>query len=165
MRGDRDRAARFGVLGALICFLVLGLSAAGSDAAAESAEAPGYRIIVHRDNPADSISRVKVSQLFLKKISRWDHGPEAEPVDRDAKSAVRESFSRAVHGRSVSSIKNYWQRQQQLFSGKAVPPPEVASDADVIAHVRSRPGGIGYVSPNAKLDDVKVVRVVGGELP
>lgn len=165
MRGDQDRSVRFGVLGASICFLLLALSAADSDAGAESAKAPSYRIIVHRDNPADSISKVKISQLFLKKSSRWDHGPETEPVDRDSDSPVRESFSRAVHGRSVSSIKNYWQRQQQIFSGRGVPPPEVSSDADVIAHVKSRPGGIGYVSPNAKLDDVKVVRVVGGELP
>lgn len=163
MRSENNRPVCRGVLGASICFLVLGLASATPAAAAEPPEAGGYRVIVHQDNPAQSISRQKVSQLLLKEISRWDHGLEAKPVDLDPRSPVRESFSRGVHGRSVSSIKNYWQRQ--ISSGKAEPPPEVSSEAEAVAYVRSHPGGIGYVSLKAKLDGVKVVRVVGGELP
>ena len=163
MRGEKNRPVSCGVLGASICFLVVGLATTAPATVAEAAEAPGYRVIVHRDNPAGSISRQKVSQILLKESTRWDHGLEAEPVDLNPASPVRESFSRAVHGRSVSSIKNYWQRQ--ISKGRAEPPPEVSSDAEAVAYVKSHPGGIGYVSPRAKLDGVKVVRVVGGELP
>ena len=79
------------------------------------------------------------------------------PVDQGERSAVRDAFTRDVHGRSVASIKNYWQRQ--IFSGSKVPPPEVESDAQVLAHVKSTPGGIGYVSPSARLSGVKKLAV------
>ncbi len=116
-----------------------------------------YRIIVNSENPATSASKADISNLLLKKKTRWDGGASADPVDLGGDSPVREAFSRDIHGRSVTSIKNYWQRQ--IFSGRDVPPPEVASDADVVAFVASRPGGIGYVSANARLRGVKAVTV------
>ena len=106
-----------------------------------------YVVIVHPDNPAKSVSKKKVSRLLLKELAKWDGGLSAAPVDLDSKSETRREFSRDVHGRSVSSIKNYWQRQ--IFSGRAVPPPEVANDNAVISHVKSNPGAIGYVSAAA----------------
>jgi ABC-type phosphate transport system substrate-binding protein len=41
-------------------------------------------------------------------------------------------------------VKSYW--QQQIFSGRDVPPPEKQTENDVVAFVRSNPGAIGYVS-------------------
>lgn len=108
-----------------------------------------FVVIVHPDNPAKAVSKKKVSRLLLKELAKWDGGMSAEPVDLDSKSEIRREFSRNVHGRSVSSIKNYWQRQ--IFSGRAVPPPEVSNDNAVIAHVKSNPGAIGYVSASARL--------------
>ncbi len=118
-------------------------------------EQTSFVVIVHPDNPAKSVSKKKVSRLLLKELPKWDGGMSAVPVDLDSKSDIRRDFSRDVHGRSVSSIKNYWQRQ--IFSGKAVPPPEVANDNAVISHVRSNPGAIGYVSASARLNGVKVL--------
>ena len=138
--------------------ILLGSAAALLFALWSSAQSADFKIIVHPDNPATSLSAKDVSNFLLKKKSRWTGDgfrESVEPVDLDGNSATREAFSRAVHGRSVSSIKNYWQRQ--IFSGRGVPPPEVASDADVIAHVQSRPGAIGYVSANASLSGVKEV--------
>lgn len=118
-----------------------------------------YQVIVHTSNDVSAISKDEISKLLLKKKTRWDDGTDAEPVDLDSNSSVREAFSRDVHGRSVASIKNYWQRQ--IFSGREVPPPEVATDAEVVDFVRSREGGIGYVSPNARLSGVKTIDVTG----
>lgn len=114
-----------------------------------------YVVIVHPDNPAKSLSKKKVSRLLLKELAKWDGGLAAQPVDLESGSVVRESFSQRVHGRSVSSIKHYWQRQ--VFSGRGVPPPELKGDDAVVSYVRSHPGAIGYVSPSAKLNGVKVV--------
>lgn len=119
----------------------------------------GYRVIVNSANPAAQLGKEEVSRLLLKKQTSWSDGTTAEPVDLDGESAIRESLSRDIHGRSVSSIKNYWQRQ--IFSGRAVPPPEMASESAVIAFVGSRAGGIGYVSAGASLSgSVKVLRLV-----
>ncbi|MCP4655626.1 MAG: phosphate ABC transporter substrate-binding protein [bacterium] len=140
----------------VLTVLVIGMAFLWTATAQDST---AYRVIVHQDNQTSTVSKSEVSNLLLKKKLRWESGDDAEPVDLDSKSAVREAFSRDVHGRSVSSIKNYWQRQ--IFSGREVPPPEVSSDADVVAFVRGHPGGIGYVSPNARLSGVKVVSISG----
>ena len=116
-----------------------------------------FVVIVHPDVPTAAVSKKRVSQILLKEILRWDGGLSAQPVDLDSKSPVRNAFSREVHGRSVTSIKNYWQRK--IFSGSAEPPPEVTTDAAAINFVKSHPGGIGYVSPQARLDGVKVLSI------
>lgn len=118
-----------------------------------------YQVIVHPSNDVSAVSKDEISRFLLKKKTRWDDGTAAAPIDLDSKSAVREAFSREVHGRSVSSIKNYWQRQ--IFSGREVPPPEVATDAEVVRFVSGTPGGIGYVSRNARLNGVKAITITG----
>jgi ABC-type phosphate transport system substrate-binding protein len=57
----------------------------------------------------------------------------------------------------MGAIDQYW--TQSVFSGRAVPPPEKRSDADVVAFVRENPGAIGYVSQGASIDGVKRVTV------
>ena len=116
-----------------------------------------YVVVVHPSNPEATMSKGQISNLLLKKSSRWDSDLTAEPIDLDARSPIREAVSRDIHGRSVNSIKSYWQRQ--IFSGRSVPPPEAQSEAEVIAWVRSHPGGIGYVSSSASLDGVKTLSV------
>ena len=117
----------------------------------------GYKVIVNENNQVSSLDKKQVSKFLLKKALRWEDGTAVDPVDLAPSSAVREAFSEDVHGRSVASIKNYWQRQ--IFSGANTPPAEVGSDAEVIAYVRSNPGAIGYVSTGAPLDGVKAVSV------
>lgn len=133
---------------ALLAFSAL--VAAPASPAAETA----YVVIVHPDNPAKSVTKSELSQLLLKSRPRWEHGPAVEPVDLDSKSHVRQAFSKDIHGRSASSIKNYWQR---IFSGHGVPPPELASESQVVAFVKSHPGAIGYVSAEARLNGVKIL--------
>lgn len=114
-----------------------------------------YKIIVNAENPATSLSKDEVSRLLLKKITQWDNGTPADPVDLDSKSQVRDVFSQDIHGRSVASVKNYWQRQ--IFSGRAIPPPELSQEQDVIQFVQSRAGAIGYISARRSADGVKVI--------
>ncbi len=140
--------------------LALAVLSALSAALWSSAQSSDFKIIVHIDNPVDSLSAKDVSNLLLKKKTKWDADGfkvAADPIDLDGGTSARESFSRAVHGRSVSSIKSYWQRK--IFSGSDVPPPEVGSDAEVVAFVSNRPGAIGYISANARLDGVKEITI------
>ena len=57
----------------------------------------------------------------------------------------------------ISAIESYW--RQQIYSGRGVPPPVKATDADVVAFVAANPGGIGYVSAAADTAGVKVVEI------
>jgi ABC-type phosphate transport system substrate-binding protein len=95
------------------------------------------------------VSRVVVSRFFLKKVARWDNGSTVLPVDLPAASPTRDAFSREVLSKSVSSIKAYW--QQQIFSGRDVPPPEKSDDASVLEFVQSNATAIAYVSAGTAL--------------
>ena len=57
----------------------------------------------------------------------------------------------------VPRVKSYW--QLVVFSGRGDPPPERASDDDIIQFVRTTPTAIGYVSASATIVDVKVVAI------
>jgi ABC-type phosphate transport system substrate-binding protein len=135
---------------------LLGVLAVFALAIARQARAQGYVVIVNGGNTVKSLSREQLTSIFLKKTAKWDGGAAIAPVDQDKSSKVRESFTKAVHGRSVSAVDSYW--QQQIFAGKDVPPPERSSDTDVIAYVRSNPNAIGYVSAGSTVPaDVKVL--------
>jgi ABC-type phosphate transport system substrate-binding protein len=116
---------------------------------------PAFRVIVNPDNPIASMSKSTLSKILLKTQTSWSNGNRIMAVDLRAANRVRDALSRAVHGRSAMVIKNWW--NQQIFAGKGVPPPELASDGKVIAYVIANPGAIGYVSTDANLADVKVV--------
>lgn len=133
--------------------------AAGSPCGAQTAR--GYVVIVHPDQTEEAVTLDRLSRLFLKSITRWDDGRAVLPVDLGPGSPVREEFSRDVHQRRTAAIKSFWQRM--IFSGRDTPPPELNSDEEVVAYVRSRPGAIGYVSAELaprQLEGVTVLPLV-----
>jgi ABC-type phosphate transport system substrate-binding protein len=118
---------------------------------------PPYRVIVHPDNPATSIDRRTLSDIFLKKQTSWPDGERTAPVDHAGRAAVRDEFTEAVHNKSLSAVRNYW--QQLIFSGRGLPPPELDSDEAVVSFVLSHRGAVGYVSEGAKIGAAKVLVV------
>ena len=127
-----------------------------------------YRRSLQRSGVQDRGQRVELSRydqqtaafedIFMKKTSTWSDGHQALPVDQAASSSTRYGFSKVIFGRDVNAIKSYWQRQ--IFSGRGVPPPEKASDEEVLTFVRENSGAIGYVSSDADVGaGVKVLEI------
>ena len=139
-------------------FVVAGATAVSGGGSAAIPGEPRYWVVVHPDNPSTTMRREEVSRLFLKKITRWSDGRTAVPVDLVVSAPARDAFSRDVHRRPAAAIKKYW--QQMVFSGQSAPPPEVATEEDVLAMVRSDPAAIGYVSDEVVLHGVKIVDIV-----
>ena len=128
-------------------------------AAPAAAQQGGYIVIVNDANSVSALTTEELSKIFFKKAQRWPNGNDVVPVDLPESAPVREAFSTAVHGKSVGAVRAYW--QQQIFSGRAVPPAERPSDEQVVAFVRATPGAIGYVSAGAPLSaGVRRVQVV-----
>ncbi len=119
--------------------------------------ADAFVVIVHKDNPIGTLSRIEASDLLLKKKAKWNDGEGVEPADREASSPIRGALSDTIHKRATSVIVRYWQRQ--IFTGREVPPPTHASDADMLTFVRGRRGAIGYVAASAVDASVKVVEI------
>jgi ABC-type phosphate transport system substrate-binding protein len=115
-------------------------------------------VVVNASNSVHSISVNDLSKIFLKRTTTWSSGQPVVPVDLSDTSSVRAAFSNAVHGRSVSAILAYWQRM--IFSGRGVPPVQMASDRDVLAYVRAHPDAVGYVRNGTALGaDVRTLAV------
>lgn len=118
-------------------------------APAAGTAAEPFVLIVNGASSVSSLEPVEVSNLFLKKKTSLPDGVKAAPVDLSESHPARESFSKRVHGKSVAAIKAFWQKM--IFSGQEVPPPEKDSPSEVVAYVRSRRGGIGYVPEGTPL--------------
>jgi TonB family protein len=140
---------RSGVLMAAAGVLVWVSSASAQD---------GYRIIVNPSNPTTALTKAQVSSLFLRRTVSWEDGRPAAPVDQ-TDAGVREAFARDVLGMSATTA--FSQAQQAAAAGRGEPPVSVASDREVLAFVRLKPGAIGYVSASAPVQGVKVVAVGG----
>ena len=122
-----------------------------------SAQEATFQVIVHPDNPTTTLPASQVAKLFLKQVTSWSHGGKVQPVDLDESAPARIAFSEEILGRSVAAVESYW--QQQIYSGRSVPPVKVRTDAEVVAYVKANPTAIGYVSRGASTDGVKIVQV------
>jgi len=104
----------------------------------------GVTVIVHPTNAVESITKAKIADLFLKRVTRWENGRAVIPVDQSEKSAARAAFTKDLLGKEVSWVKSYWQKM--IFSGRATPPAELSSDSQVLDFIRANADAIGYVS-------------------
>ncbi len=150
-------AAGTGIPSLLALLALQSAAPTGSMPGGERPAAAAYVVIVHPKNPARTVDRKFLADAFLKKTTRWEHGGAVVPVDLGARSATRSRFSEGVLNRTVAAVRSYW--QQMIFSGRGIPPPEMASDGDVVVRVLADPGAVGYVSAAADLRGAKVVAV------
>jgi ABC-type phosphate transport system substrate-binding protein len=119
------------------------------------ADAPVLRVIVHPEVAATKVDRKFVTDAFLKKRTRWGDDQLIRPVDLGASSSVRRRFSDDILGRSIDAVRRYW--NQQVFSGRGVPPPQVENEAAVVEYVLTHPGAIGYVTAGTDVRGAKIV--------
>lgn len=162
---SRTRFVRFvahgGAVAALLCGTIVLTAASSVRSPLFTPAAPiGFVVIVHADNPVAGIDRDDLSKIFLKRLVKWPDGEKAEPIDLAPRQPARLAFSGKVHKKTVGAIVAFW--QQQIFSGREVPPAEKATEADVVAFIKTHPGAVGYVTPSPNLlPGVKVLRVRG----
>jgi ABC-type phosphate transport system substrate-binding protein len=122
------------------------LVAAAAGVSAANAEVV---VVVHPSNPAGSMSADQVADVFLGKSTTL------APVDLPESSAARGEFYQKVTGKDAAQVKAVWTRL--IFTGKATPPKEVGSSADVKKTVANDPKAIGYIEKSAVDSSVKVV--------
>jgi ABC-type phosphate transport system substrate-binding protein len=116
-----------------------------------------YKVIVNSANPATSLKRELVAQLFMSRKLSWSHGPSVDAVDQSMTSPTREAFSREILGMPALGVQNHWRKR--LLETREYPPLVKINDAEVIAHVAKSQGGIGYVAVGTTLPGT--VKVVG----
>ena len=96
-----------------------------------------------------ALSTEQVSNVFLGKSS------DLTGIDLPDGSAVRDAFYQKVTGKDAAQVKAYWAKL--VFTGKAQPLKEMASDAEVKKFVAANPNAIGYIDKGAVDGSVKVI--------
>lgn len=142
------RRTRSAVVATGVTLLLWGLLW-GAAAAAE------VLVIGHPGIRLSGLSEERIRDLYLGKVVQLPDGSRAEIVDLPGGHPVRDEFYEKVIGKNASQIKAYWAKR--VFTGKGSPPDVKSSEAAVVAWVAAAPGRIGYVSPAALNDSVKVL--------
>ena len=106
-------------------------------------------VIVSQKNPATRMFSEQASQFFLGKSAMFT------PVDQAESSAIRADFYHKVADKDPAQVKAIWSKL--VFTGKATPPKEYNSDAEVKKAVAADPKAIGYINKNSVDDTVKVI--------
>jgi ABC-type phosphate transport system substrate-binding protein len=115
----------------------------------QRAHAAEVKVVVHGSNALDSITKAKVADLFLKRVTRWENGRPVTPVDQSEKNAARAAFTKGLLGKEVVWVKSYWQKM--IFSGRATPPAELSTDTQVLELIRTNADAIGYVNESTAI--------------
>jgi hypothetical protein len=142
-------------------FLIGAPSGSAARARARPEPAPAqFVVIVNAANPADTVGRDDLAKFFLKRSVTWPSGKHVEPLDLPIDDPIRALFAKRVLHKTLVAVRAFW--EQQIFSGRDVPPYERPSDAEVIATVSSAPGAVGYVTATIPLPaGVKTVVIRG----
>jgi ABC-type phosphate transport system substrate-binding protein len=112
-------------------------------------------VIVNSKSPTATMTADQVSAIFLGKSNTLPSGAAAQAADLPESAAAREQFYTKVTGKQAAQVKAAWSRL--VFSGKATPPKELATAADVKKFVAANPDAIGYIEKSAVDASVKVV--------
>ena len=140
-----------------IKFTLQSLVAAGLLTLAQAASAQ-VAVIVNPKSPLASMTPEQVASVFLGKSNTLPSGTTAVPADLPESAAVREQFYSKAAGKTGAQVKATWARL--TFSGKATPPKELSTAADVKKFVANNPDAIGYIEKSAVDGTVKVVLIV-----
>jgi ABC-type phosphate transport system substrate-binding protein len=111
--------------------------------------------VVSAKNPATTLSKNQVMDIFLGKASRFPDGSQAVPIDQAEGSAVRDEFYLTFAGKVPSQLKAYWSKV--IFTGRGEPPKELANSVDVKKRLIKDPNAIGYIERSVVDASVKIV--------
>lgn len=112
-------------------------------------------VIGSPDIEVPSLSDKTVRNLYLGKTVQLDNGVRVEVIDLPSGNSVRDEFYEKVVGKDTTQVKAYWAKR--IFTGKGSPPDTKLDERAVIKWVSEAPGRIGYVSPEAVNDTVRVL--------
>jgi ABC-type phosphate transport system substrate-binding protein len=113
--------------------------------------APAFAEVVVVVNAAngEAVSKDTIASVYLGKSTAFT------PIDQADGSPLRNEFYKKVTDKEAAQAKALWSKL--VFTGKATPPKEVASSADVKKAIAANPKAIGYIEKSAVDASVKVV--------
>ncbi len=115
-------------------------------------------VVTGAGNPAITLSKDQVSDVFLGNVTSLPDGSSVVPVDQPESSPLRNEFYLKVANRSAAQAKAHWAKL--YFTGRGVPPREGRDSSDIKKILNSTPGAIGYIDQSSLDRSVKVILVI-----
>jgi ABC-type phosphate transport system substrate-binding protein len=140
------RAPAYAPIIACLAFIVFFPSMSGAQDA--------IKLIAHPTR-ATELSKGEVRAIYLKRRLFWEDGQAIVPINREAGSESRESFSESVFGQDSRRLAAYW--NQRYFEAGVFPPATLASDEAVIRFVAGNENALGYVTVDDVGESVEVI--------
>lgn len=120
-----------------------------------AAPAADFQVVASKDVAVEQISTAELKMIFLLEKSSAG-GKHVTPVVQQG-GAAHQAFLKECLGESDQELKELY--KNMAFTGKAIPPKAVASDAAMIGFLAMSKGAIGYVSADAIPMGVKKIAV------
>ena len=112
-------------------------------------------IIANRSvNVTAPLSVGEITAFYLLRTTTWPDGSRVIPVNREAGSDARMSFTSSVLQEDNASLTTYW--NEMHFMGK-MPPVVQQSEQAVLAFIQKVPGSVGYINASTAPINVKVL--------
>ena len=105
-------------------------------------------------NVTAPLSLAEIAAFYLLRTTTWPDGRRVIPVNREASSDARMTFTSGVLQEDNASLTTYW--NQMHFMGK-MPPVVQQSEQAMLAFIQNVPGSVGYISASTAPANVKVL--------
>ena len=106
-------------------------------------------VIMAHDSKQVTLDRIRLRDVYLKKILISDDGTALIPVNLPPEHPLRLSLTETLFHKSAQQLQDYW--NQRYFQG-VTPPYVLHSQEAVVQFVAKTPGAIGYIAA-CRLDD------------
>lgn len=113
---------------------------------AQSTAFPGFDV-VGTELGVSSLTAADVRDVFRGDRALWPSGEGVTVVLPSGRSSYGEAFAKAVLGMTRETMQRYW--LGLVFQGRAAPPVNLGSVAEVLAYVERTPGAIAVVPAGA----------------
>lgn len=112
-------------------------------------------VVVHKDNPTNTLTRSQLIDLYMGKYVAFPDGSKAQPLDIENDEVTKEQFYQALVGMPLNRVNAYWSRVK--FSGRARPPVAQEDQEAVLEFLYASDSAIAYIHESNVTDNVKVV--------
>jgi len=111
-------------------------------------------VVVHPEN-SSTFDKSIIKKIFLGKSKSFNNGRVAILLSPAEGDPARQVFNKKVLKKSSNQVNAYWSKM--IFTGKGVPPQEMASASDIISAIAANKDAISYIDSTAVTSAVKVV--------
>lgn len=119
-----------------------------------SVRAQDIAVIAHPSVPVDTISQRQLLDFYTGDVQSWGDRVQVIVYDLKSRGPVRDSFYEYL-GWTSSRMRSIWLKRK--LSGEGDPPESFETEEEVVAHVASTEGAIGFVRRSKVSGSVKTL--------